>query len=118
MAVQVSVTVPQATGVVVKVDELELPLIRHPPLNPLVNPIVLAAGIPPQATVIFPGAVIVGSAAGVTVIVLDVVIVLPYASVYDHDSVIVPPQGPTGVCELSVDVTEPVIAQGPVWLLV
>ena len=37
VAVQVSVTVPpQAPGVVVNVDELDVPLIRHPPLAPLV----------------------------------------------------------------------------------
>ena len=48
-----------------------MPLIKHPPLNPLLNDIVLADGTPPQATVISPGAVIVGNAAGLTVIVLD-----------------------------------------------
>ena len=37
LAVQVSVTVPpQAPGVVVNVEETDVPLIRHPPLAPLV----------------------------------------------------------------------------------
>ncbi len=42
----------------------------------------LTAGIPPQATVILAGGEVnVGAAAGVTVIVLDAVMVLPHASV-------------------------------------
>ena len=53
------------------VDGLDVPLIKHPPLNPLVNDMVLAAGTPPQATVIAGSAVIVGNAAGLTVIILD-----------------------------------------------
>ena len=53
------------------VERLEVPLIRQPPVNPLLNVIVLAAGTPPQATVIGPGAVMVGNAAGLTVIILD-----------------------------------------------
>jgi len=78
VAVQVSVTVPpQAPGVAVNVDGFEVPLIKQPPLNPLVNGIVLGAGIDPQDTVILAGAVIVGKAAGLTVIVLAFVIVLP-----------------------------------------
>ena len=52
----------------------------------------LAAGNAPHATVIAAGAVIVGRAAGVTVIVLLPLIVLPHASVNDHVSVSVPPQ--------------------------
>jgi hypothetical protein len=37
VAVQVSVTVPpQAPGVAVNVDGFEVPLSKHPPLNPLV----------------------------------------------------------------------------------
>jgi hypothetical protein len=49
----------------------------------------------PQATVIFEGdAVNVGAGAGVTVIVLDAVIVLPHTSVAVHVSVRVPPHGP------------------------
>jgi len=55
----------------VKVDGFDVPVIKHPPLNPLVNDIVVDAGIAPQSTVIGPGAVIVGSAAGLTVIILD-----------------------------------------------
>ena len=92
-AVQVSVTVPHPlTGVAVNVDGLDVPLISQPPLNPLLNEIVLADGTPPQATVIGPGAVIVGNAAGLTVIVLDTdATVLPQASVAVHVSVTVPP---------------------------
>ena len=72
VAVQVSVTVPpHAPGVAVKVEGLDVPLIKHPPVNPLLNVIVLDAGTAPQSTVIGPGAVIVGKAAGLTVIVLD-----------------------------------------------
>ena len=72
VAVHVSVTVPpQGPGVVVNVERLDVPLIKQPPVNPLLNVIVLAAGTPPQSTVIGPGAVIVGSAAGLTVIILD-----------------------------------------------
>ena len=52
----------------------------------------LAAGIDPQATVISGGAVIVGSAAGLTVITLDTgASALPHASVAVHVSVTVPP---------------------------
>jgi len=55
----------------------------------------LVAGIAPQATVIFAGGdVNVGAGAGVTVIVLDAVIVLPHTSVAVHVSVTVPPHGP------------------------
>jgi hypothetical protein len=57
------------------------------------------------------GAVIVGSAAGLTVIVLVCVIVLAHASVNVHVSVTFPPQGPGRVP--SVDVTDPVIRQAP-----
>ena len=59
------------------VDGFEVPLIKHPPLNPLVNESVDGAGNEPQATVMLAGAVIVAGAAGLTVIVLDFVIVLP-----------------------------------------
>ena len=82
VAVQVSVTVPpHAPGVVVKVDALDVPLIKQPALNPLVNDIVLDAGTAPQATVMLAGAVIVGKAAGLTVIVLVADEVLLNASV-------------------------------------
>ena len=62
---------------------------------------------------IFAGAVIVGNAAGLTVIVLVTgVTVLPHASVAVHVSVTVPPQGP-GIA-LSVDALDvPVIKQFP-----
>jgi hypothetical protein len=64
--------------------------------------------------VIFAGAVIVGNAAGLTVIVLDTEARgLPHGSVAVHVSVTVPPQGP-GVA-LSVDALDvPVIRQEPV----
>ena len=53
------------------VERFDVPLIKHPPLAPLLNGIVLADGIAPQSTVISSGAVIVGNAAGLTVIILD-----------------------------------------------
>jgi len=78
VAVQVSVTVPpQTPGSAEKVEGLEVPLIRHPPLNPFEKGIVLGAGTPPQSTVLETGAVIIGKAAGLIVIVLVFVIVLP-----------------------------------------
>jgi len=55
----------------VKVDGFDVPVIKHPPVSPFVNDIVVDAGIAPQSTVIGPGAVIVGSAAGLTVIILE-----------------------------------------------
>ena len=66
----------------------------------------------PHATVILAGGEVnVGAAAGVTVIVLKAVIVLPHASVAFHVSVTVPPQGPgAAVC---VDVADPLIKQVP-----
>ena len=51
----------------------------------------------PQATVIAETDANVGAAAGVTVITLEAVIVLPQASVAVHVSVTVPPQGPGAV---------------------
>ena len=62
---------PHAPGVAVKVEGLDVPLIKHPPLRPLLKLMVEDAGTAPQSTVIGPGAVIVGRAAGLTVIVLD-----------------------------------------------
>ena len=62
------------------------------------------------------GEVNVGAAAGVTVMVLEAVIVLPHASVAVHVSVTVPPQGPgAAVC---VDVAVPLIKQVPLAPLV
>ena len=53
----------------------------------------LLLGTPPQTTVIFDGAVIVGNAAGLTVIVRDTdAIVLPHTSVAVQVSVTMPPQ--------------------------
>jgi hypothetical protein len=115
VAVQVSVTVPPHTpGVVLKVDKLEVPLISQPPVNPLLNAMVLAAGILPHATVIVPGAVIVGKAAGLTVISLETeAMVLPQISVAVQVSVTVPPHAPGVV--LKVDRLEvPLISQPPV----
>ena len=54
-----------------KVDAFDVPVIRHAPVNPFVNVSVLGFGTAPQSTVIAGGAVIVGSAAGLTVIILD-----------------------------------------------
>ena len=98
-AVQVSVTVPpQAEGDVENVELFERPLIKHPPLKPLENEILLGAGNEPQATVVAAGAVIVGNAAGLTVMVLDTgAKALPQDSVAVHVSVTVPPQAPGAV---------------------
>ena len=62
------------------------------------------------------GVVNVGAGAGLTVITLVCVIVLLHASVYVHVSVTVPPHGPGNVP--SVDVTDPLIKQLPLALLV
>jgi len=98
VAFHVSVTVPpQASGVAEKVDNAEFPLIRHPPEPPFVYGLVLGAGIAPQATVIFAGAIIVGKVAGLTVIVLETETkFLLQASLAVHVSVITPPQAPAG----------------------
>ena len=63
----------------------------------------LGAGTDPQATVIFPGAVIVGKAEGLTVMILVTgVIVLEHASVAVHVSVTVPPQAPGVVLKVEL----------------
>ncbi len=115
VAVHVSVTVPpQAAGVAEKVEAFEVPLIAHPPLNPLLNEMVLGAGMAPHATVIFTGAVIVGNAAGDTVIVLETEAnVLPQVSVAVHVSVTVPPQA-AGVAEKVEAFEVPLMAHPPV----
>ena len=93
VAVQVSVIVPpQAPGAAEKVDVFEVPVIRHDPAIPLVKLRVDAVGVAAHEMVITPGAVIVGNVAGVTVMALLPVIVLPHASVNVHVSVSVPPQ--------------------------
>ena len=71
------------------------------------------AGTPPHATVILAGAVIVGNAAGLTVIVRDTEASgRRQASVAVHVSVTVPPQTP-GVA-VNVEVTEvPLSSQPP-----
>ena len=96
VAVHVSVTVPpQASGIAVKVEIADVPLIKHPPPCPLVNSNVLGASVLPQATVMLAGATIVGSAAGNTVITLDTdARALPHTSVAVHVCVTVPPQTP------------------------
>ena len=114
VAVHVSVTVPpQASGVAENVDMSEVPLMRQPPLKPLVKAIVLAAGNDPHATVVLARAVIVGNVAGLTVMVRDTgVRARPQASVAVHVSVTVPPQAP-GVAE-NVDRSEvPLMRQPP-----
>ena len=63
-----------------------------------------------------PGAFIVGSAAGVTVMVLDPLMVLLQASVKVHESVSVPPQPVT--VPVLVAVTVPEIRQLPLPLFV
>lgn len=77
----------------------------------------LGAGSEPQATVSEAGAVIVGKAAGLTVITRDTgANALPHASVAAQVSVTVPPQGP-GIVE-NVDVLElPDTKQPPLKLL-
>ena len=82
VAVHVSVIVPpHGPGAAENVDVADVPVIKQDPLSPLVNVRVDDVGVAPQAMVIGPGALITGSAAGVTVIVLDPLIVLPQASV-------------------------------------
>jgi hypothetical protein len=115
--VQVSVTVPpHAGGVAEKVEEFEVPLSSQPPLNPLLEAMVLAAGMAPHATVISAGAVIVGKAAGLTVIVLlteDTV--LPQRSVAVQVSVTVPPHA--GGVALNVEVLDGWVIQPPLLTL-
>ena len=66
----------------------------------------------PHATVILAGSVVnVGAGAGVTVIVLDAVMVLPHASVAVHVSVNVPPHGPGA--DVCIEVAVPLIKQVP-----
>jgi hypothetical protein len=79
---------------------------------------VLGAGIPPQATVVLAGAVMVGRVAGDTVIVLDTgARILPHASVAVHVSVTGPPHAPGAV--VNVEKFEvPLIRQVPVIPLV
>jgi hypothetical protein len=99
VAVHVSVTDPQPlTGDTEKVEGLEVPVIKHPPVKPLLKVMVLGAGIAPQATVVFASAIIVGSVAGLTVIFLETdAIVLPHTSVAVQVSTTTPPHAPAGV---------------------
>ena len=111
-AVHVSVMVPpHGPGAAEKVDVADVPVIRHEPVSPLVNVSVDDAGVAPQAMVMPAGAVITGSAAGVTVIVLDPEIVRLHASVNVHESVSVPPHPVT--VPLLVAVTVPCIWHDP-----
>jgi hypothetical protein len=89
---------------VVKVDEADVPLKMQPPLRLLVKLMVLAIGTKSwQVTVIFDGAIIVGKAAGLTVIVLlTEVIVLEQASMAVQVSVTVPPQTPGVVVKVEL----------------
>ena len=112
VAVQVSVIVPpQGPGVAEKVDVFEVPVIKQEPVSPLVYVIVEDVGVTPQAMVMPVGAVIVGSAAGVTVMVLDPLMVRLQASVKDQLSVSVPPHAVTD--PILVAVTVPEIRQVP-----
>src|SRR5205085_1435947 len=88
-------------------------LIAQLPLKPLEKLRVLGVNASPQAAVVAAGAVIIGSAAGATVIVLCTdATVLPQTSVAVHVSVTSPPHAP-GVVE-NVDSFEvPLIAQLP-----
>ena len=119
VAVHVSVTTPPqlpAGTCALKVDTFEVPLSSQYPVRPLLYGIVLPVNTSPQAAVVFPGAVIVGNAAGATVIVLDTdASGLPHASVAVHVSVTTPPQLPAGTCALKVDTFEvPLSSQYPV----
>ena len=68
VAVHVSVTgPPHPFGEALNVDGFEVPLSKQPALNPFVYGSVLDAGNAPHATVIGPGAVMVGNAGGLTV---------------------------------------------------
>ena len=112
VAVHVSVIVPpQAPGAAENVDVADVPVIKHDPLSPLVNGRVDDTGVAPQAIVLAAGAVMVGSAAGVTVIALEPLITLPHASVNVHESVSVPPHPVT--VPVLVAVTVPDIRQVP-----
>ena len=112
VAVHVSVTVPpHAFGEALNVDGFEVPLSKQPPVNPFVYGMVLGAGNEPHATVIAPGAVIVGNAAGLTVITLDTdASGLPHASVAVHVSVTGPPHAGTA---LNVDGLEVPLSKQP-----
>jgi cobalamin biosynthesis protein CbiG len=115
VAVQVSVTVPpHAPGVAENVDGFEVPLIRHPPVNPLVKDTVLGTIAVPQETVVFASGVNTGKAAGLTVITRVLgVRTLPQLSIAVQVSVTVPPHVP-GVAE-KVDALEvPLIRHPPV----
>ena len=105
---------PHAPGVAVNVDRLDVPLIKHAPLPLFVYGNVLAGGIEPHATVMGPGAAIVGNVAGSTVITLDTCARgLPQGSVAVHVSVIGPPMHPPGA-PLKVDGFDvPLIKQVP-----
>src|SRR5260221_1973498 len=83
VAVQVCVTVPpHAGGVAPNENAFDQPFITHNQRNPMLSSTVVTDGMPPQLTVVSAGAVIVGNAAGVTVIVLDTVaITRPHRSV-------------------------------------
>ena len=76
---------------------------------------VLGAGVAPQATVVLAGAVIVGNAAGLTVMVLDTEARgLPQTSVAVHVSVTVPPHAPAGDWGLKVEAFDvPLIRHPP-----
>ena len=112
VAVHVSVIVPpHGPGAAENVDVADVPVIKHDPLRPLVKVSVDDVGVAPQTMVIAAGAVITGSADGVTVMVLDPLIVLPHASVYVHESVSVPPHPVT--VPLRVAVTVPEIRHDP-----
>ena len=112
VAVHVSVIVPpHAPGAAEKVDVADVPVSRQEPVSPLVNVSVDDAGVAPHAIVIAPGAVITGTAAGVTVMLREPLIVLPHASVYVQLSVSVPPHPVT--VPLLVAVTVPDIRHVP-----
>ena len=113
--VQVSVTAPpQGPGNVLNVD-VTVPLIRHVPVALFVYARSLTTAAP-QATVIGGAAANTATGAGLTVMILDAVIILAHASVNVQVSVTAPPHAPGSV--LNVDVTVPLIRHVPVALFV
>ena len=107
--VHVSVTLPPHTpGSVLRLDAAD-PLIKQAPLPPLVN-VNDDVTAPPHATVIVPAAANSACAAGLTTMVLVLVIVCPH-TVAVHVSVTLPPHTPGSVPR--VDVADPLNKQSP-----
>jgi hypothetical protein len=119
VAVQVSIAVSPATPlpqtvVREKVEGAELPVIAQVPVKPFVKLNVVGASIVPQLTVIFAGAVIVGTAAALTVILLlTTIFAPPQGFAILQVSVITPPSQAVEVPEKIESGDVPAIAQAP-----